>query len=32
MLFTLTTLKNWRMAYGAVKNKKLEQNRFFVQE
>jgi len=29
MLFTLTTLKMWTMAFGAVKNKTLEKNAFF---
>jgi len=29
MLFTLTTLKHWRMAFSAAKNETLVQERFF---
>jgi len=29
MLFTLTTLKNWRKASGAAESRMLEQKRFF---
>jgi len=32
MLFTLTTLKKWRKASGAAKNRMLEQKRFFFMQ